>query len=278
MYSSSSYFQQFSSSTASKSSESVVATSDMYQCPQSAKCYYLKRVYLLPLLALSSAFWYTEPITPNVVALQIIIHWVKLHWHNFTSVILVFLFHYLWFVVFGWHRGSTPQWLSANVIFHSVICIVSFFHLCPIPSVSTLLDQEIYSGYPSFHLISFPQEMYQYHTSRKRAPRWLRVTSHKRSTTRTNLDGCRLQFRSILRDSCTNFTCDVLRKLVSNNSPYFFSVHREKLLYNVETEENYNLLEDIWETLNDYCGKSNQIFKSLIIYDVSQMTLLVVGY
>ncbi|XP_011299734.1 head-specific guanylate cyclase [Fopius arisanus] len=27
----------------------------------------------------------------------------------------------------------------------------------------------------------------------------------------------------------------------------------EKLLYNVETEENYNLLEDIWETLNDFC-------------------------
>lgn len=33
------------------------------------------------------------------------------------------------------------------------------------------------------------------------------------------------------------------------------SCFRDKLLYNVDAEENYNLLEDIYETLNYDCGK-----------------------
>lgn len=36
------------------------------------------------------------------------------------------------------------------------------------------------------------------------------------------------------------------------------SCFRDKLLYNVDAEENYNLLEDIYETLNYDCGKSQR--------------------
>lgn len=43
--------------------------------------------------------------------------------------------------------------------------------------------------------------------------------------------------------------------MIFNNKSYIVSFFREKLLSNVEEEENYNLLEDIYETLNYDCGK-----------------------
>ncbi|KAL2746909.1 head-specific guanylate cyclase [Vespula maculifrons] len=37
------------------------------------------------------------------------------------------------------------------------------------------------------------------------------------------------------------------------------STSLDKLLYNVDAEENYNLLEDIYETLNYDCGSIGRI-------------------
>jgi len=55
---------------------------------------------------------------------------------------------------------------------------------------------------------------------------------------------------------------NVIKYMIFNIKIYIlFYFFREKLLNNVEEEENYNLLEDVYETLNYDCGK---IIQSLI--------------
>lgn len=56
----------------------------------------------------------------------------------------------------------------------------------------------------------------------------------------------------------------------------YFYCCREKLLYNVDNEENYNLLEDIYETLNYDCGKIIHfifIFGFIIKINVEYITI-----
>lgn len=50
-----------------------------------------------------------------------------------------------------------------------------------------------------------------------------------------------------------------------SNITLYILYFREKLLSNVEEEENYNLLEDIYETLNYDCGKIKYLFYNYII-------------
>lgn len=53
---------------------------------------------------------------------------------------------------------------------------------------------------------------------------------------------------------------------------YCYLFFREKLLNNVEEEENYNLLEDIYETLNYDCGKILLIIKIVIENEIGVQT------
>lgn len=81
---------------------------------------------------------------------------------------------------------------------------------------------------------------------------------------------------TLLHISRSKIAIEYVRNLVI--MLYLILYFREKLLRNVEVEKNYNLLQDIYETLNYDCGKMISYLRSNIyIYKIYKLSILLLA-